>query len=151
MPSINNFFGTKQTAGKIFYQENLEHGLRLIITQQYIYRGNDVLAFEAGICRDLINSASGFQYYFDAYEWCCDSENYIKDLISSTNSTFQPVIPKLVAAPQEFSFTSKSGFLIKRCIEDLHEVGEQKAKVWKYVWRTEIGQKTLFDFIINRK
>ncbi|NBV06678.1 MAG: hypothetical protein EBS06_05520 [Proteobacteria bacterium] len=147
MPSINNFFGTKQTTGKIFYQENLERGLKLIITQQYIHRGNDILVFEVGICKNLINSASGFQYYFDAYEWCSDSEDYIKELIISTNAVFQPVIPKLHSKPEEISFTSKSGFLIKRIVEDLHEVGEKKVKVWKYVWRTEMREKSLFDLI----
>lgn len=145
MPSINNFFGTNQTKGKIFYQENLQYNLKLIITQQYIYRGNDVLVFEVGICNDLIKSASGVQYYHDAYEWMCDNEDHIAYIVASRSPGFYPVVPEFESKPNDLSFISESGFLIKRCIEELNKINN--ISVWKYVWRVEMGQEQLFKLI----
>lgn len=151
MPSINNLraSGPKKTIGKIFYQENLQYGLKLIITQQYTYHGgNDLLSFEAGICDSLITSGNGIQYYFDAGIFCCDSQSHINDLISSTNSSYMPVVPKFEAdIIFDFSFTSQSGFLIKRYVEQLRQINE--GNVWKYVWRVEIGNQKLIELVKN--
>ena len=147
MPSINNFFGNKKTVGKIFYQESLKYGLRLIITQQYINEGNDTLVFEAGIC-DQIHESGSIHYYMDSYEWCSNSKEYVNHIKGSVSETFMPVVPSYKKEIEEEEYITESGITIKRCVEDLREV--EGGKVWKYTWRAIVGKDKLMDIIITK-
>lgn len=147
MPSINNFFGTvSKTKGKIFYQENLGRNLKLIISQQYMWRGNDCVVFEAGICSELHNSTNGIQYYYDASELCCDSQEHIDELASLSNNYIQYPVYKFEEKPIEgVEFKSASGITIKRFIEMVHK--HKDITTWKYVWRCEIGLQKMLELI----
>lgn len=150
MPSINNFFGTTKTVGKIFYQEPLKYGLRLIITQQFIdcaNRDNDTLVFEAGVC-DQLHESGSISYYHDAYEWCCNSKQHIQQIQSSKTNTFLPTIPTYKEEIEEEEYITDNGIKIKKCAEMIRNV--ENGKVWRYTWRAFIGSDKMIQIILKK-
>lgn len=148
MPSINNFFGTKRTVGKIFYSENLSKNLRLIISQQYLDTPNPTLVFEAGICSEMHNSASGVQYYYDAYEWCCSNQDYINLLRSQINNNSMLVIPSFKEKFEDEEIKTKNGFIAKKYREEYRI--ENGFEIWRETWRIEMSAADLLSLLKNK-
>jgi hypothetical protein len=137
MPSVNTLFGSKKNMkGKIVYEESLSHGLKLIITKKHRLNGNPYLIFEAGVCREIHDNGN-VSYYHDAYEWCSIEEG------RDANGLRYTVEDK----PSEMEFTSKSGVLIKRVVEQ--QFPTEELKTWKYVWRCEIDPDKLLKLAIK--
>ena len=142
MVAINNFgaLGAKKTTGRVVFSNNIGRGLLLIVAESSPLDDetenkdgfNPCLLYEAGITREIHTAANGISYFHNAYEFCSNSKEHIKMLLSCNSSIFFSV-------PRTFKESFKSeeirgdGFRAYTTKQRVQAVkgGEEWKEVWK--------------------
>ena len=143
MVAINNFagLGAKKTFGKIVFSRSVGKGLRIIIAESGPHQSenqnepgfNPCIQYEAGVTRDIHVSGNGISYFYDAYAFCTNSTNHIKQVELWNNPPFSYLTPPTFKENFKSEEITGDGFKVYTTKQDVRLVdgGEMWQEVWK--------------------